>query len=148
MIQRLLPITVSSRSALVTVETARVALGVDEDSVLGLVESGSLRWAFDIGARAISHRNREVRLWAACIAAIQRGEPQPGETLADALARIVPATNRRHLRASEVRAVLCCSQQHIERLARNSAIEACLANRTRWISVTSLLQFLTRRHLS
>lgn len=146
--QRLLPITVSARSALVTVETARVALGVDEDSILGLVDTGSLRWAFDIAVCNIGRRNREVRIWAACLAAHQRGEPQPGESLAAALADIVPGASRHHLRASEVRAILCCSQQHIERLARNSALDADLSNRTRWITVSSLLQFLTRRHLS
>lgn len=145
MIQRRLPLTVELPEGLVSMETARWALGCDEDSVLSLIEVGGLRWAWDIAVRC--GRIREVRIWSQCITARLFGSPQPGEDIAGVMGALkIPETGR--LRAAQVRQILICSQQHVQRLVAADLLQADLARGTRWVEPASLRRFLTHRQIS
>lgn len=144
--QPILPIMIPAASALVTIETARVLLGIDEDSVLALIDCGRLRWSWDIAILRL--RIREVRIWSRCLSAYQTNSPQPGETLNEVVQMVVPLQSREWLRASEVRGILCCSQQHIERLARCGILRGQVDGRTRWVQRESLESFLLRRRVA
>ncbi len=141
--QATIHLAVPARTALLTVEAARGLLGVDEDSVLSLIEHGGLRWAWDISLAA--GRIREVRIWAESLAAQQTGSPQPGPTLEEVLPRVIGVQDRLHLRASYVRERLCCSQQHIQRLVALGALRGEVARATRMVETRSLYEFLTAR---
>lgn len=147
--QRRLPLTLvlPVSAALVTVETARTALGIDEDSVVGLVDSGGLSRAWDISAAAPCGptRIREMRIWAACIAAHQAGKPQPADELAAVIDQVLPPLGRASLRSDELQAILCCGQQTVQRLHERGHITGHFAGRTRWLDRHSVVDFLTRR---
>lgn len=147
--QRRLPLTLvlPVSAALVTVETARTALGIDEDSVVALVDSGELARAWDISASLVSApiRIREMRIWARCIAARQAGEAQPQDDLDAVIDQVLPKLNRDSLRADEVRAIFCCGQQTVQRLMDRGIITGHVAGRARWLSRASVVQFLKDR---
>jgi hypothetical protein len=141
-----LPLILPADAALVTVEAARVLLSIDEDSVLALVDHGQLRWAWDIAVG--QSRIREVRIWAQCVVARQQGAEQPGRDLASVVPDVIGVTTRTRLRASEVRALMCCSPQHIQRLVASGALDGDVEDRTRWVTRVSLEQFLTSRRIT
>lgn len=134
-------------AALVTVETARTALGIDEDSVVSLVDSGGLSRAWDISASELRGplRIREMRIWARCIAAFQAGEPQPSEPLPAVIDQVLPKLARESLRADELRAILCCGQQTVQRLMERGIIHGHVSGRSRWLLRSSVVSFLTER---
>lgn len=142
-LQAQLPLRVSARTALLDVRACRAALGVDEDSVLGLVDSGDLRWAFDL-ALAPGGERREVRVWAPCVLAIQHGQIQPGTTLREVIPQIVPA-GRARLRSGEVRQLLLVSQQTVSRWAAAGELRGEISGHQLWINAGSLAALLERR---
>ena len=71
MSQARLSLTVAQSTTLVTLDTARAVLGMDNDSVAALCESGSLQYAFDL--RSNTADRREVRIWADSLDAYKRG---------------------------------------------------------------------------
>lgn len=139
-----LALMISDRSACLTVEAARAALGIDEDSVLSLIDTGDLRWAWDISLRR-GQVIREVRIWARSVIAHQHGEKQPGAAVEQVIEEILGTTPPQRARASVVRSHLCCSQQHIQRLVEQGEISAVVARRTRWVETDSVRRFLMRR---
>ncbi len=147
--QRRLPLTLvlPVSAALVTVETARTALGIDEDSVVSLVDSGELSRAWDISASDLRGplRIREMRIWARCIAARQAGEPQPAEDLDAVIDQVLPKLSRDSLRADEVRAIFCCGQQTVQRLMERGIVQGHVSGRARWIYRWSVVAFLKSR---
>lgn len=142
-LQRPLPITVQVPEALITVESARWALSMDEDSVLSLIQLGTLRWAWDIAV----HRGsiREIRIWSRCITARLMDQPQPGNDIFEVAAAVVGVSERERLRAAQVRQLLTCSQQHVQRLVAVGALTADVARGTRWVDRASFNQFLHSR---
>ncbi len=140
-----LPLVLPATAALVTVEAARVLLGMDEDSVLALVDHGRLRWAWDIG---LGGKIREVRIWGQSIVAYQQDAPQPGDDLGAVAREVIGLSSRTRLRASEVRALLCCSQQHVQRLVAVGALQGDVESRTRWVTRASLETFLISRRIA
>lgn len=144
--QRSLPIEVSATTSLVDMHTARAALGIDEDSVLALIESGDLRWAWDISIRR--GVIREVRIWTRCIAARQCGLPQPADSITEVLPLVLGPVARDRFRAAEVRALFCCAQQTIQRLVEAGILSGDIHGRTLWVSRSSLESFLTHRRIA
>ncbi|MCW5560023.1 MAG: hypothetical protein KIT22_19575, partial [Verrucomicrobiae bacterium] len=63
--QRLLPLRIDERVALLDANTVCASLGIDPEGVAERVDSGDIRWAFDIscGTRLV----RELRIWRACL---------------------------------------------------------------------------------
>lgn len=145
LVQPRLPLVIHASAALVTVESARIALGMDEDSVLGLVESGDLRWAWDIAVHP--GRIREVRIWAQCLVARQQGDDQPGATLAAVTREILGSGPETRLRAAQVRALFCCSQQQIQRLVAHDELSGDVIGKKRWVTRASIESFLQRRRI-
>lgn len=144
-----LDLRISDRSPLVTIETARATLGIDEDSVLALIDCGKIRWAWDIAVLGgISRRLREVRIWAQCLVCHQSGLDQPGVDIATTVDSLLSGTASDWISAARVRALLCCSQQHIERLSRSQLLVGEVRGRARWILRSSLHRFLTTRVLA
>jgi hypothetical protein len=141
--QRPLPITIPVPEALISVESARWALGVDEDSVLALIQLGEIRWAWDIAV----HRGgiREIRIWSRCVTARLQGLPQPGTDIAAVTPEVIGVVFRERLPASQVRRILTCSQQHIQRLVASGALMADVARGTRWVDRASFVKFLKSR---
>jgi hypothetical protein len=144
--QPLLPLSVPATAALVDIHTARIHLGVDEDSVLALVESGGLRWAWDIGSRP-SRQIREVRIWVRCLAARQAGEEQPSGTPLEVARAVLGVEQRARMRATEVRQLFCCSQQTVQRLVERGVLRGQVVARTLWVERESLEGFLCGRLL-
>jgi hypothetical protein len=145
MSQRPLPITVPVPEALITVEAARWALGVDEDSVLALIDGGDLRWAWDIAV--YRGQIREVRIWSRCITARLTGAEQPSTDIAGVLDALgITATGR--LRAAQVRQILTCSQQHVQRLVNAGTLRADISRGTRWVDPASFRAFLMTRQIT
>lgn len=144
--QRSLPLEVSASTSLVDMHTARAALGIDEDSVLALIESGDLRWAWDISIRR--GVIREVRIWARCISARQVGIAQPGESIAEVIPCVLGPATRDRFRSAEVRALFCCAQQTIQRLVEAGILSGEIQGRTLWVSRSSLESFLTHRRIA
>ena len=144
-----LSLVVPASTALVTVETARALLGCDEDSVLGLIDEGKIAWAWDIAlTRDKTRRIRELRIWAQSLVARQELGEQPGGPIESVIREVVGMRTRERMRASEVRALLCCSQQHIQRLAQCGELRGEVERGIRrWITRESLEQFLKRRAL-
>lgn len=145
-LQRPLPITVQVPEALITVESARWALGVDEDSVLALIDRGELRWAWDIAVR--QDRIREVRIWSRCVTARLRARPQPCEDIKGVTEEILGPPEGARLRAAHVRQILTCSQQHVQRLVASGALRADVARGTRWVDRASFSEFLRDRQIA
>jgi hypothetical protein len=141
-----LAIPFPATSPLVTIETARAALAIDEDSVLALIDCGRLRWSWDISL--LHGRIREVRIWNRCIAAYHAGDPQPGTSLEEVVREVVSIGARERLRAADARKLLICSQQHIQRLVRNGILRGEVIGRTRWVQRESLESFLLRRRIA
>lgn len=131
----------------VTVETARSLLGIDEDSVVSLVDSGGLARAWDISASEFRGplRIREMRIWGRCVVAAQAGEPQPIDPLPEVIDQVLPKLSRDSLRADELRAILCCGQQTVQRLMDRGIIHGHVSGRSRWLLRSSIVEFLTRR---
>lgn len=147
--QRRLPLTLvlPVSAAMVTVETARTALGVDEDTIVGLVDSGDLARAWDISASVVKSplRIREMRIWARCISAMQNGQPQPTDDLDAVIDQVLPKLNRDSLRGDEIRAIFCCGQQTVQRFMDRGLITGHVSGRSRWLHRPSVVQFLRER---
>jgi hypothetical protein len=65
-IQRSLPLEISARSALITLETVRIMRGCDAETILDAVGIAThprfLRWIFDVSAKQ-GGKIRELRFW-------------------------------------------------------------------------------------
>lgn len=147
----MLPLSVSARTALVTVETARAMLGVDTDTVFSLHESGAVRWAWDIGAtRAHSAKahgeRREWRIWARSVQAYQRRESLPFATIEAVVSEILPL-RRERFPSGEAGQLLCCSRHHLSMLVRAKLLDRTFTGGGFFISRVSFASFLTRRSL-
>lgn len=142
----MLQLTLSQRTALVTVDTARAVRGVDAETILAEVDCGGLAWAFDIGRQpggSDVDRRRELRIWAPCLDATG-AQPEGG---ARAVLDQVIGTHRGTLRGSEVERLLCCSAAHVKALHESGELRGEIVGRTRHITRESLAEFLKRRRV-
>jgi hypothetical protein len=156
-VQRRLQLTIDERTPLVPMQTAKIALGINEDSVMVEIEDGRLRYAFD--ARSRGSRHAMPLIWRDCITAMQNGWPQPDVELDDAICCILlpprPGEMASAFRAVQVRALLgACSQLHVWRLIQ-AGLLALDAGRpvkfgraqSPWITRASLAEFLRTRRM-
>lgn len=139
--QRQLPLAVASTTRLVTVETARAALGVDVASVDRMIDEGAIV-AFDISSHA--GRNREIRIWVQSLQ--ENSTTPPIETV---VADVVGEASE--LRAADVTARLCCDLNTIHRLLGAGHLRGDIRRdgkaRALWIHASSLNHFLLSRSL-
>jgi hypothetical protein len=137
---------------LVTIETARAVLDVDEDKVNSLVEDGHLLWAWHIEAIKEA-KIREVRIWAPCVEALHTGLPQPGKSIREVIAEILPERRLDSINVDDVKRLFCCGTQLPFRLVERGLVEghrrpSCWAKRGQlWLSLSSLRRFLEVRRI-
>jgi len=136
------------KASLMPISVVRSCLGIDEDKVLALIETGALRWAWDIAARSAGRKIREIRVWSPCVAVRQAGgTEQPGKSSGEVIAAVVGCEGRKNLSASEVRDLLLCSQQTVSRLMDGGELQGETTRRARWVDRQGLVEFLNRRLL-
>lgn len=128
------------------IDTVRWCLGLDEDKVLALIETGKLRWAWDIAVRSTGANIRQIRVWSPCVAALRSGgDGQPGVSPDEVVAAVIGGGPGKSLRTSQVRALLVCSHQTVCRLLDRGELHGERTRTTRWVSRQSLAEFLSRR---
>jgi hypothetical protein len=137
-------------TVMVTMDTVRAALGLNAERVLEKVESGRLRWVWDISLRRQSAglgaggSVRELRFWVCELVAPEWcHELAPQQTLA-----LILGGRREHWRATEVMQWLLCSRAVVKRLVDADQLSGPKLGRARWISRESLAGFLERRLVS
>jgi hypothetical protein len=110
------------RCPVVRLETIGDTLGLNEDEVLALLESGKFEWAFNIASKGATRR--EIRVLTVCLCHQVEAFPCPFHSIDQAIASVIPLpVNARPdcyaLPASLFRRRLACSQDLI-----NSHIKA------------------------
>jgi hypothetical protein len=141
MTQRTLSLTLSQRTALVTVDTARAVRGVDAESVLDEIEDGRIPWVWDIAS--LGSERRELRIWAEGLRSAECGV----RSAEDVIAEII-GTTRPTLRGSEVERLLLCSAQLVKQLHEAGELRGALVGHTRHLRRDSLAEFLRRRRVA
>ena len=140
--QRQLRLDVAENTRLITIETAKAALGVDLASIDAMIDEGAL-WAFNISSQG---KIREIRIW---IRSIPGAEHRPAATLDDVVSDI--AGDAPEVRSGALQARLCCDDNTVYRLIDRGLITGGLRRsgkaRTLWISAPSLKTFLRSRVL-
>jgi hypothetical protein len=138
--QLLIPFRIHQRTVLVTVETAKAALGLDAESIWAMIDCGEIRWAWNIATRV--NGLREIRIWA-------RELMQPGlELPASEVIDMLIGTSRPRLTSVEIaRHVLCCSRPHMLDLLRSGELAGDMVGHHQFVHRASLAEFLTRRML-
>jgi len=127
------------RTVTVGVDVARAVLGVDAESVLAMIDSGQILWAWDIAARP--SRERVVRIWTREIVAPGWGRGLEVGEVVDA----VIGTQRPYLRSGELCSILFCSRAHVHSLVEAGEIRGRLDGHTLWVHRDSVDGFLRRR---
>lgn len=144
MSQARLSLTVAQSTTLVTLDTARAVLGMDNDSVAALCESGSLQYAFDL--RSNTADRREVRIWAESLDAYKRGIRLESDDHA-ALESIVGHSTCEWVACSRVTQRFCVHRRSVDRWAKAGDIVGVLTGHTFQIRRASLIPFLMSRRI-
>ena len=144
--QRMLPLEISARSALITLEAVRIARGCDAESVLNCVGDAThpkfLRWVFDLSVNP--NRIRELRFWKEEV--WQSGKRESGKAETDAWAEPAAVINqilgaRKTFPRGEIEIAWCVNATTIGRLVRAGELTEVKRQLTR----ASLAAFLERR---
>lgn len=133
--------------ALVSVETARAVFNRSEDYVLALIESGKLRFAFDVGC-SDCHR-RTIRIFALSVADFVNQQDTQPVSIDDCLKYILPMPTP-HIVSARLAEVFNVGSTHINHLIRaGDLLEIPNRKRTRTaprsIDRASVIQFLRNR---
>lgn len=131
-------------SQLVPIAVVRTLRGISADSVQSLVDSGELRFVWNIGLRGPRATIPDLRLWL-------REVIQPisvaSMDLPAALALILGA-NRTRFRGTEIGQLLMICRPQMHRLYKSRAIQGKITNRTLWVARPTLEQFLAERFVA
>lgn len=138
--QATLPLKLSDRTVLVTVDMARGVAGYDAESITGMIESGELQWAWDISTKP-AEGIREIRIWARSLVA------GPCDLAEDEVINAVIGTDLPSLRAVRVGHILMCSRPQILRLVRSGHLAGPLVGHTQFIYRDTLVHFLKNRRI-
>lgn len=144
--QTALPLEVSARCSLVTLEFVRNLRGCDAESVLNCVGDAThpkfLRWVFNVAVDEGDERRRELRFWKDEViagSAVLSAEPRPGKDTSTVVDKILGA--RQWFPRGEVEVQWTVNAATIMRLVRvRELIEV-----NRQITRGSLVSFLKRR---
>jgi hypothetical protein len=134
-------------TALVTLDLVRAVSGLDTERVWTRVESGRLRWVWDISARshpggaACRGEVRELRFWAAELVAPEHCRYLQVEQVLST----VLGGQRQHWTSIEVAQRWLCSRAILKRLVDAGELAGPLRARTRWLTRASMADFLRRR---
>ena len=141
--QRQLRLDVAENTRLITVETAKAALGVDLASIDAMIDEGSL-WAFNISSQV--GRIREIRIW---MRSLPGADHRPAASLDEVIADITGTAPE--IRSGALQALLCCDDNTVHRLYYSGLIGGELRRngkvKTLCIFTPSLCKFLRSRVL-
>ncbi|MGA2178804.1 MAG: hypothetical protein ABSH15_04395 [Verrucomicrobiota bacterium] len=136
--QRSLPLEISARTVLVTLEAVRIARGCDAESVLNCVGDAThpkfLRWVFNIGVKP-DGEIRELRFWKEEITGDVNKWSEPRVAIAKILG------TRRTFPRGEIEVQWTMNHMTISRLVRTGELTEVNRELTR----ASLAAFLERR---
>lgn len=144
-LQRRLPFAdLGTGTPLLTVGALRSLFNRDEDAILYLIEDGQLPYAFDLAAPGA--RRMELRVWRGCLPQFRR----EGQTLAEALADILPPANFITIKSRTLAERWVCSRSHVHALLdARELIEVAAPDRrsthSRNLTRASAEDFLRRR---
>jgi hypothetical protein len=143
--QRSLNLSISQRTVLLPVESLRVHLGVDADTILARIDGGDYRWVFDVSSVKQRRLNsakhvRELRLWAREIVA-----PEVTRDLSPkaAVAEILGARERFY--GTEIAQLLLVSRPQIFRLHESKELSGDIVGGKLWVQRAALETFLHKR---
>lgn len=142
--QTKLVLTLHTRTALVTTETVRAALGIDAETVATRVDSGEIRWVFDVSAATGDQDNRlrELRFWLREVIA-----PGSAHQMAprDVVEAIVGSPSREFFRSGEVAHLLLVSDPHVGRLWQRGFLPGHIVGRALKLRRDGLVRWLHSR---
>ncbi len=147
--QRQLPICIPAARPLVPLEAIMVLLDIDEDSVLGLIDAGELRWAWNIASSGADRR--EIRVLRDSLLSYCALSGQPAD--AAALWPIVFGHSRDVVRSTELQRLFSCSSSHVHRLIKDKdlvALNAATTGPNGYARITraSVIGFLNSRRMT
>ena len=120
--QRALNFTISARTALVTLDTVRAALGVDADTVNARVEAGEIRWVWNV---ALGREIAELRFWAREFTQpeiVAAADYSPAKVVAEIIG------SRSRWRGVEIAQLLLVSRPTIKSLVDSRALKGEVVN--------------------
>lgn len=103
-------IPISFRAACLGIDAVKSALGVSEDRLHELIESGQFSWVLNIGSK--KSKRRLIRILTACVHCVQAGRRQPF-FLPEEIGPAVFGEKRPVVRAVGFAAALACSEEHV-----------------------------------
>lgn len=127
-----------------------VLLDRDEDDILRAVETGALRWAWDIATAGAARR--ELRIWRGSLISLMERKAEPDQDEARVIDDFLP---HRDVRTTELQRWFSCSSTHVHALLdlhimRESA-PATASSGPRSYSLIergSVVRFLTARRVA
>lgn len=136
--QRHLNFAISQRTVLVTGDLVRAALGVDADTVAAKVESGELRWVWNVstGTGAV----RELRYWAK-----ELTDPQVSSFTTEEVIGEILGSNRERWRGVEIGQLLLVSRPQYLRLHESGDLRGNIVGNTLYVERLALETFLRKR---
>jgi hypothetical protein len=143
--QQSLALPIAQSVQLVSLDTARAALGYDAQTVTDLLEAGRLAFAFNVSAEGADRR--EIRIWRDSIVAYHEGRTL-GHTLAEALEVIVGHSRAEWIPGTQLGIRLTVSRMTLYRWIRDEIVAGVQTNHSVRVSRASLLSFLTNRRIA
>lgn len=131
------------RTALLPVEFFRAMLGCRAEQVYWSIQSGRIRWAFEIGTKP-EPSQPTLRIWARELLTPGACGHFEATWVVDA---IVGAEGCAVLKAPEVEHVLMVNRSHVLRLFKAGELSGRLVCGHLWITRASLCDFLLRRQV-
>lgn len=125
---------------LIPIQGARITLGKTAEEIYALVDSGELRWVWNISADA---KNRALRFWSCEL----NGEPVRHLEPSAVVDRIVGHAHELEIRNEVVSRILWASTPTVLRLYRCGALAGRIESHALWILRVSLVEFLHCRLL-
>jgi hypothetical protein len=134
-----LPLRRSFRPVLVDVNRAMECLSYGIEVVNQLVDTGELKWVFDVGSGA---GRRELRFW---LGELLLPEAQREKPLTEVLNAIAGHSTMSELRASTVGDILLLRRPSVWRFVVTGELNGRQAGHVQWINRAALVSFLGRR---
>jgi hypothetical protein len=134
------------RPVLVDVDVVTCQLGLSLRSVLAMVDTGELRWVWDVslarGDGRGAARRRELRFW---LGEVLAPAVQRGLSLDDAIRCVVGREAFGELRSRTVGEILRLRDQQMQHLMEAGELVGHVVRHSRMITRSSLVEFLRRR---
>lgn len=130
------------RPVLVSAGTAMQVLGQEHTTVMEMVDTGELRWVFDVATGSECQKRRELRFW---LGELLAPAAHADKSVGDVVTAVVGHELSPQLRGHTVCNLLRIARPHLKRLVVTGELGGDVTGRVRWIERTSLCDFLQRR---